>query len=141
LFGANVPPFSSTKRFFGHALAASGAIEAVVCIEALRRQQLPANPGFSQIDPPSVLRPSRKPAPAKLTHVMSNSFGFGGNNAVLIFSTPETVPQTRPTPEATGRITGLGIIAPEKVRVTSERPIQPPLPPDSVKVHTLRAIG
>jgi 3-oxoacyl-[acyl-carrier-protein] synthase II len=51
LFGANVPPFSSTKRFFGHALAASGAIEAVVCIEALRRQQLPANPGFRQIDP------------------------------------------------------------------------------------------
>ena len=41
VFGNRVPPFSSTKRFFGHALAASGAIEAVVCVEALRHQELP----------------------------------------------------------------------------------------------------
>ena len=45
LFGDRVPPFSSTKRIFGHALAASGALEAVVCIEALRQGQLPPNPG------------------------------------------------------------------------------------------------
>ncbi len=133
LFGANVPPFSSTKRYFGHALAASGAIEAVVCIEALRRQQLPANPGFSQIDPAIGLAPVTETRAAKLTHVMSNSFGFGGNNAVLVFSTPETVPQTRPTFSTPTIVTSLGVIAPE--RVTSERQIQPPLPPDSVKVH------
>lgn len=133
LFGTNVPPFSSTKRFFGHALAASGAIEAVVCIEALRRQQLPANPGFSQIDPAIGMSPVTETRAAKLTHVMSNSFGFGGNNAVLIFSTPETVPQTRPTFSTPAIVTSLGIIAPENV--TSERQIQPPLPPDSVKVH------
>ncbi len=72
--------------------------------------------------------------PEKLTHVMSNSFGFGGNNAALIFSTAETVPQTRPTPNIPAVVTGLGIIAPEKNSV-SERAIQPPLPPDSVKVR------
>ncbi len=134
LFGANVPPFSSTKRFFGHTLAASGAIEAVVCIEALRRQQLPANPGFSEIDPAIGLSPLTKMRSEELTHVMSNSFGFGGNNAALIFSTADTVPQTRPTPSNHTSVTGLGIIAPEKHSV-SERAIQPPLPPDSIKVR------
>lgn len=134
LFGANVPPFSSTKRFFGHTLAASGAIEAVICIEALRRQQLPANPGFSEIDPAIGLSPVTKMRPEKLTHVMSNSFGFGGNNAALIFSTAETVPQTRPTPSNPAIVIGLGVIAPEKNSV-SERAIQPPLPPDSIKVR------
>lgn len=134
LFGSNVPPFSSTKRFFGHTLAASGAIEAIVCIEALRQQQLPANPGFSEIDPAIGLSPITKMRPEKLTHVMSNSFGFGGNNATLLFSTPETIPQTRPTPSIPATVTGLGIIAPEKNSV-SERAIQPPLPPDSVKVR------
>jgi len=134
LFGTNVPPFSSTKRFFGHALAASGAIEAAVCIEALRRQQLPANPGFGQLDPAIGITPVTEMRSAQLTHVMSNSFGFGGNNAVLIFSKPETIPQTRPTPNIPAIITGLGVIAPEN-NTTSERTIQPPLPPDSVKVH------
>ncbi len=134
LFGANVPPFSSTKRFFGHSLAASGAIEAVVCIEALRRQQLPANPGFTQVDPAIGLTPVTETRAAKLTHVMSNSFGFGGNNAVLIFSTPETTPQTRGTVTAPAIVTGLGVIAPEMNSV-SERAILPPLPPDSVRVH------
>ncbi len=134
LFGANVPPFSSTKRFFGHALAASGAIEAVVCVEALRRQQLPANPGFSQVDPAIGLTPVTAMRPATLTHVMSNSFGFGGNNAVLIFSTPETIPQTRPTFTSPTPVIGLGIIAPEPGGV-SDYAIQPPLPEDTVPVH------
>jgi len=135
LFGAKVPPFSSTKRFFGHALAASGAIEAVVCIEALRRQQLPANPGFNQIDPAIGMAPVTEMRAAPVTHAMSNSFGFGGNNAVLIFSTAETIPQTRPTFTTAAIVTGLGVIAPEKGAV-SARAIQPPLPADSVKVHT-----
>jgi 3-oxoacyl-(acyl-carrier-protein) synthase len=135
LFAGNVPPFSSSKRFFGHSLAASGALEAIVCIEALRRQQLPGNPGFSQMDPAIGLTPVTELRPARLTHVMSNSSGFGGNNAVLIFSTPETVPQTRPTFTPPALVTGLGIIAPEKGSVC-ERAIQAPLPADSVKVHT-----
>lgn len=134
LFGDKVPPFSSTKQFFGHALAASGAIEAVVCIEALRRQQLPANPGFEQIDPAIGLAPITTMQPAKLQHVMSNSFGFGGNNAVLIFSTTDCAPQTRPTLTAPAFVTGIGVIAPE-TQTPSERSIQPPLPLDSVRVH------
>ena len=68
-----------------------------------------------------------------------NDFGFGGNNATLIFSTAETVPQTRPTPSIPAIVTGLGIIAPEKDFV-SERAIQPPLPPDSIKVRACGAL-
>ncbi len=132
LFGDRIPPFSSTKRFFGHALAASGAIEAVVCIEALRHQQLPPNPGFSSSDPAIGLEPVKELQAAKLTQVMSNSFGFGGNNAALIFSTPETVPQTRASQPGPVSVTGLGVISPS---TTSVREIPAPLPPGKIAVR------
>ena len=96
VFGERVPPVSSTKGFFGHALAASGAIEAVVCVEALRHQELPPNPGFTTLDPAIGITPVTTLRPAPLAHVMSNSFGFGGNNAVLIFSRPDAPVLTRP---------------------------------------------
>ncbi len=132
LFGDHVPPFSSTKRFFGHALAASGAIEAVVCIEALRHQQLPPSPGFSSPDPAIGLSPVTELKSAPLSHVMSNSFGFGGNNAVLIFSTPETAPLTRASLPGPVSVTGVGVISPS---VTSVREIPAPLPPGKVAVR------
>ena len=138
LFGETVPPFSSTKRFFGHALAASGAIEAVICVEALRRQELPPNPGFTTPDAAIGLTPITTLRPATLTHVMSNSFGFGGNNAALIFSKPEITPRTlapRPSPVV---IAGLGVIGPG---TTSWREIQPPLPPGKVLVHECGALA
>ena len=124
VFGENVPPFSSTKRFFGHALAASGAIEAVVCVEALRRQELPPNPGFTTTDPAIGLTPIAQTERVSITHVMSNSFGFGGNNAVLIFSTPETIPQTRAPQKMTAAITSLDVIAPQSLATYA---IKPPL--------------
>jgi len=129
LFGGDVPAFSSTKQFFGHALAASGAIEAVVCIEALRRQRLPANPGFKEIDPAIGLAPVTQIRPADLTHVLSNSFGFGGNNAALVFSLPTTRPRTTPTPSRSVSIQSLGVIAPDSM---CEKEIAPPLPAGKV---------
>jgi 3-oxoacyl-[acyl-carrier-protein] synthase II len=132
VFGNHVPPFSSTKQFFGHALAASGAIEAVVCVEALRHQELPSNPGFERIDSAIGLQPVTQLQSMPLTHVMSNSFGFGGNNAVLIFSQPETMARpcvARPGPIA---VTGIGVIAPNAITI---REIAPPLPAGMVKVH------
>lgn len=133
LFGDRVPPFSSTKRVFGHALAASGALEAVVCLEALRRGQLPPNPGFSEMDPAIGLTPATALRSAALTHVMSNSFGFGGNNAALIFSQPGTTPHTRPIQPAPVAVTGLGLIGPgPATRHTVERP----MPPTELTVHS-----
>jgi 3-oxoacyl-(acyl-carrier-protein) synthase len=132
LFGAAVPPFSSTKRFFGHALAASGAIEAVICVEALRRQVVPPNPGFTTADAAIGLEPVTKLRPAALTHMLSNSFGFGGNNAALIFSKAEILPRTRMPKPAPVAVVGLGVIGPGAV---GWREIQPPLPPGKVLVH------
>jgi 3-oxoacyl-(acyl-carrier-protein) synthase len=138
LFGEHVPPFSSTKRFFGHALAASGAIEAVVCVEALRRQQIPSNPGFSAPDPAIGLQPVTATQPGKLTHVMSNSFGFGGNNAVLVFSAPDAPQHTRAADPQPAFITGLGVTGPGSVTV---RDIEPPLPSGQLTVHSCGALA
>jgi 3-oxoacyl-(acyl-carrier-protein) synthase len=133
VFGERVPPFSSTKRFFGHALAASGAMEAVICVEGLRRQQLLPNPGFSQLDEAIGLQPVTTLRSSKLTHVMSNSFGFGGNNAVLIFSTPDVTSRPRVSHPTPVNVTGLGVIAPEAT--PSIWKMEPPLAPDTTPVH------
>ncbi|MHC4818433.1 MAG: beta-ketoacyl-[acyl-carrier-protein] synthase family protein [Planctomycetota bacterium] len=88
LFGATVPPFSSTKRVFGHTLGAAGAIEAVVCILAIQHGFLPGTPGFSDADPECRVVPLAQSREARPAVVLSNSFGFGGNNTVLCFSAP-----------------------------------------------------
>ncbi|HOX43787.1 MAG TPA: beta-ketoacyl-[acyl-carrier-protein] synthase family protein [Myxococcota bacterium] len=84
LFDDRLPPVSSTKGVFGHPLAAAGAVEAVVCLAALTRDLLPANVGLTEPDPELGLTPLREPRRAELHAVMSNSFGFGGNNAALV---------------------------------------------------------
>jgi 3-oxoacyl-(acyl-carrier-protein) synthase len=88
VFGGAAPPFASVKRFFGHTLAASGAMQAVVCVQALGEQAVPANLGFENRDPEIGLEPAREFQSRRLEHVLSNSFGFGGNNVVLLFSSP-----------------------------------------------------
>ena len=133
VFGQRVPPVSSTKRFFGHSLAASGAIEAVLCVEALRRAQMPPNIGFTTPDPAIGIEPVKEMRQASLTHVMSNSFGFGGNNAVLIFSRPEAPALTRSFRTKPVAVTGLGVIGPG---VVVNRQIEPPLVPETLPAHS-----
>jgi 3-oxoacyl-[acyl-carrier-protein] synthase II len=79
---------SSTKSATGHMLGAAGAIEAVISVLALRHQMLP--PTLNLHDPEDVAKqfdlvPLKAKAKA-LKHVLSNSFGFGGVNASLVFS-------------------------------------------------------
>lgn len=92
VFGADVPPFSSTKRFFGHALAASGAIEAAICALALCHDKAPPNPGFAEADPAIGLVPLTTPLAGPFNHVMSNSFGFGGNNVSIVLARNKELP-------------------------------------------------
>jgi 3-oxoacyl-[acyl-carrier-protein] synthase II len=78
-------PVSSTKSMIGHSLGAAGAIEAVVCLLALREQFLPANINFENPDPQLPLNIVANKSPeAKIDIVLSNSFGFGGTNASIL---------------------------------------------------------
>lgn len=82
----NQPPFSSTKSFTGHTLGAAGAIEAVYSILNLVHQEIYSSLSFQNPIPETGLIPVRHYAKHQMQHVMSNSFGFGGNCSTLIFS-------------------------------------------------------
>ena len=78
---------SSTKGMTGHLLGAAGAIEAVITMAALDRGQLPQNVGCFNQDPecPVTLVNADNQAAPTARYAISNSFGFGGHNAVLAF--------------------------------------------------------
>jgi 3-oxoacyl-[acyl-carrier-protein] synthase II len=77
-------PVSSTKSSVGHLLGAAGAIEAVVCLMALREGWLPPTTTLRETDPQCVFPLVREPTRAEPDYVLSNSFGFGGANAALV---------------------------------------------------------
>lgn len=79
-------PVSSTKPVTGHTFGAAAALEAVATLEALRRRVAPPTAGFTTPDPALDLLPVHgAPRPFDAPHAMSNSLGFWGNTASLIF--------------------------------------------------------
>jgi 3-oxoacyl-[acyl-carrier-protein] synthase II len=76
---------SSTKSSVGHLLGAAGAVEAVVCLMVLREQWLPPQQGIETVDPVCQFPVVQIPQPAAVNIALSNSFGFGGANATLLF--------------------------------------------------------
>jgi len=82
---ATTLPVSSTKADIGHLLGAAGAVEAVVCLMALREQWLPTQGAFKSPDPACCFPIVNQPRDARINVALSNSFGFGGVNATLIF--------------------------------------------------------
>ena len=87
VFGAAVPPLSSTKALTGHSLGAASVHEAIYSLLMLNEGFMAGSAHISELDPLAegfpILRESRT---AKLSTVMSNSFGFGGTNGTLVFA-------------------------------------------------------
>jgi 3-oxoacyl-[acyl-carrier-protein] synthase-1 len=87
LFGEQVPKFSSTKPFTGHTLAAAGAIEAIYSVLTILHQTIFPNLHFTDKMEELNIAPETKCLENyPVQHVLSNSFGFGGNNASLLIS-------------------------------------------------------
>ncbi len=86
-FGDAIPPISSTKSLTGHSLGATGVQEAIYSLLMLENDFICASANITTLDPEAVGMPivlERKDN-VKLNRVMSNSFGFGGTNATLVF--------------------------------------------------------
>ncbi len=86
LFGDRVPPVSSTKAFTGHTTSASGAIETVICLLALRHGFLPVNLNWQHPMDNGIVPVRESRPPREIRHVLCNSFGFGGNDSSLLLS-------------------------------------------------------
>jgi len=102
LFSGKKPLLSSIKGACGHSLAAAGAIEAVVAAISISNSVVPANVGCHHPDPDLNLDPVLQPSQRPIKTVLSNSFGFGGNNAAIVLGAcgqpgPDRTPaDTRP---------------------------------------------
>ena len=90
VFGDALPPLSSTKALSGHSLGAASVHEAIYCLLMQRDGFIAGSANIDTLDPRAegfpIVRESRE---ASLRTVMSNSFGFGGTNATLVFRAEE----------------------------------------------------
>ena len=87
LFGDNVPPIASIKAYTGHTTSAAGSLEAVISLLALAHDFMPVNMNFRNKIEEHHFAPITDPTPTRpLRHILSNSFGFGGNNSAIVIS-------------------------------------------------------
>ncbi|MAZ69700.1 MULTISPECIES: beta-ketoacyl-ACP synthase I [Porticoccus] len=86
-FGEKVPPISSTKSLSGHGLGAAGVQEAIFSLLMMEHNFICASANIDNLDPEAADLPivTKRVDKANLQRVMSNSFGFGGTNATLVF--------------------------------------------------------
>jgi len=85
IFGDRIPPVSSTKPYTGHTTSASGSIEAVFCLLALQNGLFPPELNWREADPGCIIPYSGGDVPGP-RHILSNAFGFGGNDSSIILS-------------------------------------------------------
>lgn len=86
VFGDSYPPTSSTKAFTGHTTSASGSIEAAICLLAMKHQFIPKNLNWRAPLENGIIPATDSISNRKIVHILSNAFGFGGNDSSLIFS-------------------------------------------------------
>ncbi len=87
---------SSSKGQIGHTLAAAGAIEAAISVMAIERGALPPTIGLEEVDPACPLALVTASRPAVIRAAISNSFGFGGTDSVLVFTALGAFPDPPP---------------------------------------------
>ena len=87
VFGSNAPNITSTKSLTGHALGAAGVHEAIYSLIMMESNFISASANITQLDPKAEGMPivTTLKTNVELNTVMSNSFGFGGTNASLVF--------------------------------------------------------
>lgn len=78
-------PITSTKGFSGHTLGAAGALGAAICLAAIEYEFIPGTANTTEIDPECGTAVQLRSAPGRIEAVLENAFGFGGNNASLLF--------------------------------------------------------
>ena len=88
VFGSNIPKMSSTKSLTGHSLGATGVHEAIYSLLMMKNNFISGSANIENLDDSAkdcniLLKTENE---VKIEHVMSNSFGFGGTNATLVFS-------------------------------------------------------
>lgn len=87
LFGDNIPKVSSTKSYTGHTTSAAGGVEAVISVLSIQNNMIFPNLNFkTQMKELNFKPVTELLENVKVDHILSNSFGFGGNNSALIFS-------------------------------------------------------
>jgi 3-oxoacyl-[acyl-carrier-protein] synthase-1 len=86
IFSPNIPMTSSTKPYTGHTLAAAGVVETVFSILSIQHQVVFPNLNFKKKIEELSFEPVTELTPAAINHVITNSFGFGGNDSSLVLS-------------------------------------------------------
>lgn len=90
VFGPKIPYVSSIKSQIGHTIGASGAIEAISTVLSIKHQMIPPTINCDVLDEQCNINVVRKKAlNCKIDYAISNSFGFGSNNSVLVFGRPK----------------------------------------------------
>ena len=106
---------SSTKGAIGHLLGGAGAVEAAICLIAMREGFLPATANLTNLDSCCTFDPVTRPRPATICASLSNSFGFGGSNATLVFERGDSVSRDRLGYDGHRpplHVTGIGAVSP-----------------------------
>jgi len=116
LFGENIPLFSSTKAYTGHTLGAAGIIESVIAVLSLINKVVFPNINFNNtIEEINIYPVTELTKIDGLKYVLTNSFGFGGNDSSVVFSSVEMLDTYEPI-ELTHKsifIDGIGCVSPQ----------------------------
>ena len=142
LFGGRMPSLSSTKGATGHALGAAGALGAAISVMSIGAGLVPASSGCRVPDPELNLHPVTAPLRVKVDTVLSNAFGFGGNNAALVTGRPGKSPPRREvrredffTILGSACLTGAGDASSSLERLREGKPVLGLMPPEAMAAH------